>query len=176
MSRYHSNLQPSGYPKVGAGQRKTRRLLSVPGNRATLGAHSKSICSGKRQAPCVSSLGLAYRLENLRYTPPMRSLASRITVTLVLLICVVCPVLETFDSWDNTLQTGSDTEYALVVVALCLGVAYSFARVIFASFVLRMLGTNGIAASVQKSFLSTPCGFYLLLFSDTSPPPLALRI
>jgi hypothetical protein len=47
---------------------------------------------------------------------------------LLRLICVVCPVLETFDSWDHTIQTGNDSEYALVVLALCVGAAYSFAR------------------------------------------------
>jgi hypothetical protein len=31
----------------------------------------------------------------------MRPLASRITVTLVLLICLVRPLLETFDHWDR---------------------------------------------------------------------------
>ena len=106
----------------------------------------------------------------------MRSRSSRMTVTLVLLICLVCPLLETFDSWDHTIQTGNDSEYALVVLALCVGVAYSFARFIFTSSVLRFLARNVSAASVQTSFLSRPWSFTLLLFSDTSPPPLALRI
>jgi hypothetical protein len=106
----------------------------------------------------------------------MRSLASRITATLALLICVVCPLLETFDSWDLTMQTGSDTEYALVVVALCVGVAYSFARVIFTSAVLRFFGRFGFAGSAQDFFHVTPCSFRPLLFSDTSPPPLPLRV
>ena len=30
-----------------------------------------------------------------------------------------------FDQWDHTLQTGDDTEYTFVVLALCVGVAYS---------------------------------------------------
>jgi len=72
----------------------------------------------------------------------MRSRASRITATLVLLICLVCPLLETFDYWDHTIQTGSDTEYALVVIALCLGVAYSFARLMFGRSVLKFLARN----------------------------------
>jgi hypothetical protein len=106
----------------------------------------------------------------------MQPLASRITVTLVLLICLGCPLLEAFDSWDHTLQTGSDTEYGLVVLALCVGVAYSFARVMFTSFVLRLVGSNVISVSAQKAFLWVPCSFTGLLFGDTSPPPLALRI
>ncbi len=50
-------------------------------------------------------------------------------VTLVLLICFVCPVLEMFDRWDHTLKTGKDTEYTFVVIALCVGAVYAFAQV-----------------------------------------------
>jgi hypothetical protein len=108
--------------------------------------------------------------------PCMRSRSSRMTVTLALLICLVCPLLETFDSWDNTIQTGNDTEYALVVLALCVGVAYSLARFIFRHSVLKLLARNVFASPVQKPFLSTPRSFTLLLFSAIGPPPLALRI
>jgi len=44
--------------------------------------------------------------------------ASRITVTLVLLISLSCPLLEMFDHWDDTINR-DDTEYGLVVLALC---------------------------------------------------------
>jgi len=37
------------------------------------------------------------------------------------------------------MQTGNDTEYGLVVLALCVGVAYSFARFIFRSASLGFL-------------------------------------
>jgi hypothetical protein len=49
-------------------------------------------------------------------------------MTLVLTICFVCPIVEMFDQWDYTIQTGNDTEYALVAVALCVGASYAFAR------------------------------------------------
>jgi hypothetical protein len=54
----------------------------------------------------------------------MQSKFSRGVVTLVLAICIVCPVIEIFDHWDHTLQTGSDTEYAFVILGLCVGVVY----------------------------------------------------
>src|SRR5216684_179382 len=78
----------------------------------------------------------------------MRSQASRITVTLVLLTCFVCPLLETFDTWDHTVQTGNDTEYALVVLALCVGAAYSAARFIFKSSITHRQTRSGINPSV----------------------------
>lgn len=97
-------------------------------------------------------------------------------MALVLLICLVCPMFEMFDHWDDTIQTGNDTEYGLVVLALCVGVAYSFARFIFRCSLLRLLARNAITSSVHKAFLSTPCSFDPLLFNPLSPPPLALRI
>jgi hypothetical protein len=97
------------------------------------------------------------------------------TATLVLLTCLICPLVETFDNWDHTIQTGNDTEYALVILALCVGVAYSFARFIFKSGLLSFVAKSVFASSVQRSLLSAPCSFTLLLFDATSPP-LPLRI
>jgi len=93
-----------------------------------------------------------------------------------LLTCLICPVLETFDSWDDTTQTGNDTEYTLVILALCVGVAYSFARFTFKSGLLGFVAKSVVASCAQKSFFSAPCSFTLLLFDATSPPPLPLRI
>lgn len=106
----------------------------------------------------------------------MQSRASRITVLLVLLTCVICPLLETFDTWDRTVQTGNDSEYALVVLALSVGVSYSFARYIFKSRLLSFV-TNGVSASsAQKILFPAPCCLTVLLFHPISPPPLPLRI
>ncbi len=106
----------------------------------------------------------------------MRSRASRITVSLVLLTCLICPLLETFDTWDPPIQTGNDTEYALVIIALCVGVAYSFARFIFKSVPVGFVTKSVFASGAQQPFLSAQFGFTLLLFDATSPPSLLLRI
>ncbi len=107
----------------------------------------------------------------------MRSRASRIAATLALLICLVCPLVETLDNWDHTIQTGNDTEYPLVVLALCVGVAYSFARFIFKSSALLDFVAKSVFTSYsQKSSVSAPCSFTFLLFDATSPPSLPLRI
>src|ERR1700704_2968860 len=105
----------------------------------------------------------------------MRSRASRIIATLALFTCLICPIVETFDTWDHTIQTGNDTEYGLVVLALCVGVAYSFARFIFKSALLGFIAKSLFACCAQKSFLSAACSF-TLLFDAISPPPLPLRI
>src|SRR5215472_5842964 len=106
----------------------------------------------------------------------MRSLACRTTVTLALLICVICPLVETFDNWDHTIRTGNDTEYTLVVLALCVGVAYSFARLVFKSRLLGLVAKSVFGCCVLKSLLSGPSGYTLLLFDATSPPSILLRI
>jgi hypothetical protein len=106
----------------------------------------------------------------------MRSRVSRIAVTLALLTCLICPLVELFDNWDHTIQTGNDTEYALVVLALCVGVAYSFARFIVKPALVGFVAKSAFTSCAQKSFFSVPCSFALLLFDATSPPSLPLRI
>jgi len=105
----------------------------------------------------------------------MHPRASRIVAALALLICLVCPLVETFDNWDHTLQTGNDTEYAVVVMALCVGVAFSFAR-----FILKLSFLSRVAKSVF-SFAAKKVRFFahdfaFLPSNATSPPPLPLRI
>ena len=97
-------------------------------------------------------------------------------VTIVLAVCLICPLVEMFDNWDHTIQTGNDTEYALVALALCVGAAYSFARFIFKSTLLGFLANRSFVFSFQQSVYSTPCTFTALLCDVTSPPSLPLRI
>jgi hypothetical protein len=106
----------------------------------------------------------------------MRARFPRAVVTLVLAICLVCPLVELFDHWDHTMQTGNDTEYALVVLALCVGVAYSFARFILKCPLARFGARSVSYSCVHKPLLSTLRGFIFLLFSAISPPTIALRI
>jgi hypothetical protein len=94
----------------------------------------------------------------------------------VLLTCLICPLLEMFDSWDDTTQTGNDTEYTLVILALCVGVGYSFARFISKSELFRILAKSVLVSFTKKSLFFAPCSFCLLLFDATSPPALPLRI
>jgi hypothetical protein len=101
--------------------------------------------------------------------------APRIIAALALLICLVCPLVETFDNWDHTVQTGNDTEYAVVVMALCVGVAYSLAR-----FILKLSPLDRFAKSVL-SFAAKKVPFFahdfaFLPSNAASPPPLPLRI
>jgi hypothetical protein len=106
----------------------------------------------------------------------MRSRAFRTIATVMLVTCLVCPLVELFDNWDHTIQTGNDTEYALVVLALCVGAAYSFARFIIKSALLGFVAKSLFAFYIHNSFFSRSRSFALLLFDATSPPSLPLRI
>src|ERR1700730_4071041 len=105
----------------------------------------------------------------------MRARASRIIATVILVTCLVCPLVEMFDNWDHAVQTGNDSEYALVVLALCVGVAYSFARFLVKSSLTRCTAKSKPAFSVQISLLSALFSLNSL-FNATSTPPLDARL
>jgi hypothetical protein len=105
----------------------------------------------------------------------MRSRTSLVIVTLVLFICLVCPLVEMFDNWDHTIQTGNDTEYALVILALCAGVAHSLARFILKLTPLGLI-SKSFLPSGANNILGLTRGFTSSFFDTASPPPLALRI
>jgi hypothetical protein len=106
----------------------------------------------------------------------MLSRASQIVVTLVLLICFVCPLAELFDYWDDSVLTGNDTEYGLVVLALCVGVAYTFALLAFKGTILEFVSRSIFTPGVDEPSWSHAGHFRLALFDDRSPPGLSLRI
>jgi hypothetical protein len=106
---------------------------------------------------------------------PMKSRLSFTVALVVLTICLVCHVAEIFDQWDHTLQTGDDTEYTLVVLALCAGVAYSLKR--FAPPIAlqetrsRVPSSQGFLSVVRISILRLFC-----VLIPAGPPLSPLRI
>lgn len=106
----------------------------------------------------------------------MRFRSSKIVAAAVLLVCLVCPVLEMFDHWDKTEQTGNDTEYALVVLGLCVGVGYSFARCILQAAVRPRIVDGVFAKSAPRpTSLACVTPFFVIPI-PLSPPILSLRI
>jgi hypothetical protein len=105
----------------------------------------------------------------------MRSRASFIIATLVLAVCFVCHVTEIFDQWDHTLQTGVDTEYTFVLLALCVGIACSLKW-----FIPRITLPN--SKSEANSYphphplFSSLTNWFSVVPIPPSPPPAALRI
>ena len=106
----------------------------------------------------------------------MRSRGRQIVAAFVLLICLVCPLVEMFDTWDDTVQTGGDTEYAFVLLALCVGVAYSLDRLVFKPYHGDFFTGQHFALSIHCAPFSTPYFANLPLFEELSPPGRPLRI
>jgi len=90
-------------------------------------------------------------------------------------ICIVVPLIEAFDSWDNAPQQGNDIEGNLVVAALCLGLAYAVARTIDLARVRPLSTDRGSHLSLQPSVQFPSCDLALPL-PAASPPLTALRI
>src|SRR6266436_3928637 len=92
---------------------------------------------------------------------------------IILAMCIGAPVLEMFDQWDRTLQDGNDTEINLVVVGLCVGVAFSVAGALVARV--------RASANALGRFVLTPESTLraLLIFATPIPnsrPPTPLRV
>jgi hypothetical protein len=105
----------------------------------------------------------------------MQRNTTRVIVAIVLLTCLVCPLLELFDRWDHTIQTGDDTEYTLVALALCIGIVFALVRLTVTLF------SNFPVSSTSSRLLSLRnASFFLIaaaIFSAASTsPPLNLRI
>lgn len=93
----------------------------------------------------------------------------------MLLTCVVCPVVELFDFWDKTMQTGTDTEYAFVFLALCVGLLYSFAGVISKFFLALPVDAPSCAADAS-SFHFLPGAAVAPVLIPISPPSLSASL
>ena len=97
------------------------------------------------------------------------------TGAMALAICIVCPLLDLFDQWDHAFQTGHDTEYPIVVLALCIGAAFVLARLVLT------LSPQPPVVSIRfaiQSALNSSRGFILpatLVPSPVIPSP-SLRI
>ena len=91
----------------------------------------------------------------------------------IVVICVCVPIIESFDTWDQTLVDGNDTEANLVIAALCVGLALTAATIHITP--VRLLPTDA------RSHLTLPGpvrGSAPLLTPSpaSSPPTSALRI
>jgi hypothetical protein len=97
----------------------------------------------------------------------------RFAIGVILAVCVGAPILEMFDQWDRTLQDGNDTEMNLVVVALCVGLAFSVAGAIIAC-VRASAHAHGGFVLIPESFVTSLPTFAAPI--PNSSPPTALRI
>jgi hypothetical protein len=105
----------------------------------------------------------------------MKSRVSLLIGATSLAICVVCPLVDLFDQWDHALQTGHDSEYPLVILALCVGAAFVLGRLLLTLPV--NLSMSGVRYAILSEISSLPCFFRSPEFAPVlESPPLNLRI
>jgi len=92
----------------------------------------------------------------------------------MLAICLGAPIAEVFDSWDDTVHDGYDTEANLVVAVLCVGVAMSFARSIVES--IRNASSRSDERSVCVLDRASVRRVVLAWTIPSASPPTPLRI
>ena len=90
----------------------------------------------------------------------------------VVLVCLAAPIIEAFDQWDHTYQSGTDSEVNAVVVALCFGIAFVAIR---ATANIRLMSQQVSRPVVQAS--SPPLIRYVAVAEaiPTAGPPAQLR-
>jgi len=93
----------------------------------------------------------------------------------IIAICIVVPLVESLDTWDNTLSDGNDTEANVVIAALCVGLALSAAAKIGAVPV-RALPVDARFQPRPSTLIAPGRLVARARRIETGSPPLALRI
>jgi hypothetical protein len=107
----------------------------------------------------------------------MRLKAPALIGSIALAICLTCPVADLFDHWDHALQTGHDSEYPLVIVALCVGAAFELGRLMIRLSPDRSRSMVGPAATSGLRLAGfSSCRVTLAPALASASPPFSLRI
>jgi len=102
-----------------------------------------------------------------------REAVRRLAIAAILAIALGAPVAELFDSWDQALPTGSDTEANMVVVVLCVGVAFAIGTIVIISRIRALASSSRqrvVVRSAPREIAS------LLRPAPTVSPPAVLRV
>lgn len=101
---------------------------------------------------------------------------SKILVSAILLTCIICAISETLDRWDNSFQSGDETESSVLILALCLGAAFLLVR----RFLAITRYGSCTTAVFEAGSLAESCLLLIAFIAGSSivgsPPIIALRI
>jgi hypothetical protein len=110
-----------------------------------------------------------------RYTRvTLRSVVRRLVIAAILAISLGAPIVELFDSWDQTLQTGSDTEANVAVVALCIGVAFAIGTIVVVNRIRALASASARRVDLPRASPHPIAS--LLVPAPTVSPPAILRV
>lgn len=101
-------------------------------------------------------------------------MARRVFISAIIAISLGAPIVELFDSWDQSLQTGTDTEANVAVVALCIGVAFAIGTIVIAGRIRALSSTSAGRVIVRRVVIRQLAS--ALAPVPTVSPPSILRV
>jgi hypothetical protein len=96
----------------------------------------------------------------------------QLVIVLMLIICIGCYVAEICDTWDSSIQSGTDTEFSIVRLVLSVASVFAFVRI--ALLVLRRI--DRCVDTAADVFLTCHCFNFVLQSSPEVPALAPLRI
>jgi hypothetical protein len=102
------------------------------------------------------------------------SVVRRLFIAAIIAMSLGAPVAEMFDRWDQTLRDGNDTEANVIVVALCIGVAFAVGTIVVAGCIRAMWSTR--ANRVRSARVAGRDLGSVLAPIPTISPPTVLRV
>lgn len=102
------------------------------------------------------------------------SVARRLLIAAIVAIAFGEPIVEMFDSWDQTLIDGNDTEINVVIAALCVGTALAVGTIVITDRIRSLSSTPAgcvVATRVAVHDVASP-----LAPIPASSPPTVLRV
>ena len=102
------------------------------------------------------------------------AVARRVFIAAIIAISLGAPIVELFDSWDQSLQSGNDTEANVAVVVLCIGVAFAIGTVVIAGRI-RTLSSTSAGRVIARRVVVRDVASALAPVPTVSPPTI-LRV
>ena len=104
----------------------------------------------------------------------LRIVVRRLAIGAILAISLGAPIAELFDSWDQNLQAGNDTEANMVVVVLCVGVAFAVGTIVVTTRIRALASSSAGRVVLVRAPLREIAS--LLEPAPTVSPPIPLRV
>ena len=98
----------------------------------------------------------------------------RLAIAAIVAISLGAPIAELFDTWDQTLQTGNDTEANVAIVALCIGVAFAIGTIVIVNRIRALASASGRRVVLSRALPREIAS--LLAPAPTVSPPAILRV
>lgn len=102
------------------------------------------------------------------------SVARRLFIAAIVAIALGGPIVEAFDSWDQTVKDGNDTEANVVIAALCIGCAFAVSPIMVTGRIRALSSTAAGRVIVTRTALHDLTS--RLAPVPTSSPPTVLRV